>query len=170
MAAIVFLSHASKDRKVAETICQAVESRGVQCWMANRDVHPGENFQEAIVHAIRAAKVMVFVFSANSNNSDEVKKEIALAGANKLFVIPVRVEDVDPNEALLYEFATRQWIDMFSDWEDSLDQVMTQIKAIAAVPAAEPDAAVDKSKGAPRAADQAGPPPAAPEPPSVDVE
>jgi len=133
MAATVFLSHASKDKKMADTICAAIESRGVECWMATRDIHPGENFQEAIVRAIRATKVMLFVFSANSNNSDEVKKEIALAGQNKLFVIPVRVEDVAPNEAFAYEFATRQWIDLFNDWEASLDQLMTQIKAVTAM-------------------------------------
>ena len=110
MAATIFLSYASKDQKVAETICQALEGRGLSCWMAVRNVHPGENFQEAIVRAIGSAKVMLFVFSANSNNSDEVKKEIVLAGQHKLFVIPIRVEDVAPNEALAYEFATRQWI------------------------------------------------------------
>jgi TPR repeat protein len=130
MAATVFLSHASKDQKMAETICQAIEARGIDCWMSTRDVHPGENFQEAIVRAIRSCKVMLFVFSANANNSDEVKKEIALAGSNKLFVIPVRVEDVAPNEALAYEFATRQWINLFADWESSLDELMTQIESV----------------------------------------
>ena len=132
MAASIFLSHASKDLKTAETICSALEGRGLECWMAQRDVRPGENFQEAIVRAIRAAKVMLFVFSANSNNSDEVKKEIALAGSNKLFVIPVRVEDVTPNEAFAYELATRQWIDLFSDWETALDQLTVQIEAVIA--------------------------------------
>jgi hypothetical protein len=133
MAATIFLSYASKDQKTAETICQALEGRGFQCWMAARNVHPGENFQEAIVRAIRAAKVMLFVFSANSNNSDEVKKEIALAGKEKVFVIPIRVEDVIPNEALAYEFATRQWIDLFKDWEFSLEQLSLQIEAVSAL-------------------------------------
>ncbi len=118
---------------MAETICTALESRGQSCWFGARDIHPGENFQESIVRAIRAAKVMVFVFSANSNNSDEVKKEIVLASQHKLFVIPVRVEDVTPNEAFAYEFATRQWIDLFSDWETSLDQLCMQIDAITAM-------------------------------------
>ena len=133
MAATVFLSYASKDQKTAETICQALEGRGLECWMAVRNVHPGENFQEAIVRAIRAAKVMLFVFSANSNNSDEVKKEIALAGQHKVFVIPIRVEDVIPNEALAYEFATRQWIDLFRDWDFALEQLATQIVAVTAL-------------------------------------
>ena len=126
MAATVFLSYASKDEKTATTICQALEGRGLQCWISCRDIHPGENFQEAIVRAIGAARVMLFVFSANSNNSDEVKKEIVLAGRHKLFVIPVRVEDVLPNDSLTYEFATRQWIDLFRDWDFALEQRATK--------------------------------------------
>src|SRR5580698_10376435 len=133
MAATVFLSYASKDQKTAETICQALEGRGLECWMAARNVHPGENFQEAIVRAIRAAKVMLFVFSANSNNSDEVKKEIVLAGQHKVFVIPIRVEDVVPNDSLSYEFATRQWIDLFRDWDFALEQLTAQIVAVTAL-------------------------------------
>jgi TPR repeat protein len=133
MAANIFLSYASKDQKTAETICQALESRGLECWMAVRNIHPGENFQEAIVRAIRSAKVMLFVFSANSNNSDEVKKEIVLAGQHKLFVIPIRVEDVAPNEALAYEFATRQWIDLYKDWESAIEQLTAQVQAVTAL-------------------------------------
>ena len=127
MSANIFISFAGHDLKVASTLCKALESRGFKCWISSRDVGPGQNFQEAIVRAIRAAKVMLFVFSANSNNSDEVKKEIALAGAHKVFVIPIRVEDVIPIEALAYEFATRQWIDLFRDWDFALEQLATQI-------------------------------------------
>jgi TPR repeat protein len=133
MAATVFLSYASKDQKTAETICQALEGRGLDCWISCRNVHPGENFQEAIVRAIRGAKVMLFIFSANSNNSDEVKKEIVLASQHKLFVIPIRVEDVVPNDSLSYEFATRQWIDLFRDWDFALEQLATQIVAVTAM-------------------------------------
>jgi TIR domain len=117
MSAPTFISFASKDHGVAETICAAVENRGFPCWISSRDIEPGENFQIAIVQAIRAAKTMILVFSANSNNSDEIKKELALASQSHLVVIPIRVEDVTPDEAFAYEFATRQWIDAFDDWE-----------------------------------------------------
>ncbi len=126
----VFVSHSSKDQKVARTICTALEHRGVKCWIADRDVRPGENFQEAIVRAIRAAKVMVLVFTTNANNSDEIKKELALASQNRLTIIPVRVEDVIPNEAFAYEFATRQWIDLFADWENEVDRLCSRICAV----------------------------------------
>ena len=122
MSASIFISYASQDQKVATTLCKALESRNFKCWIAARDIAPGENFQIAIVRAIRAAKIMLLVFTGNSNNSDEMAKELALASQSKLIVVPLRIDDVRPNDAFSYEFATRQWIDFFSDWETAIDQ------------------------------------------------
>jgi hypothetical protein len=78
---------------------------------------------EAIMRAIRTTKVMVLVFSENANNSEEIKREIVLAGNAKLTVIPVRVEDVVPGDAFAYQFATRQWIDLFDDWDSQIERL-----------------------------------------------
>jgi hypothetical protein len=107
MSADIFISFASQDAKVARTICTALESRGFTCWISARNIHPGENFQSAIVRAIRGAKVLLLVFTANSNRSEEMTKELALASQQKLMVVPLRVENVDPSDAFAYEFATR---------------------------------------------------------------
>ena len=98
----IFVSYSSKDDKVAKRICTALEAKGLVCWIASRDINPGENFGEAIVTAIRNAKVMLLVFTQNANNSDEIKKELVLAGHNRLIVIPVRVEDIEPGGAFAY--------------------------------------------------------------------
>jgi hypothetical protein len=78
-----FLSHASVDLKVVETICVVLESRHHTCWLANRDVRLGENYMAAIVNALRDCKLMVLVFSDNANRSDEITKELALASKYK---------------------------------------------------------------------------------------
>ena len=127
MTADVFISFASKDRKVAMTLCQSLERRGVKCWISARDILAGENFQVAIVQAIRNARILLLVFTANSNNSEEMTKELALASQQKMIVIPLRVEDVTPSDAFTYEFATRQWIDAFADWEFAIDQLVQRI-------------------------------------------
>lgn len=129
----IFISHASKDRKFAATICDALEERGFYCWMANRDIRAGEDFAEAIVRAIRAAAVMILVFSSNANNSDEIKKELALAGQSRLIVLPVRVEDVTPEGAFAYQLATRQWIDLFDDWEQSIALVARRLESVPSI-------------------------------------
>ena len=126
----IFISFSSKDAKAALTICGAIEARGYACWISSRDVGPGENFQGEIVRAIRGAGLMVLVFSANANGSTEIAKEIALASQNHLMVIPVRIEDVLPNEELSYEFATRQWIDVFDNWERAIQQLLAQIAKV----------------------------------------
>ncbi len=77
----VFISYATTDRKQALSVCEAVEGRGVACWISSRDVAPGANYQEAIVRALRDAPAMVLVFSKAANNSDEIKKELSLAAA-----------------------------------------------------------------------------------------
>jgi hypothetical protein len=133
VSATVFISYSSKDQDIAETICRALEARGLACWIACRDVHAGENFQEAIVRALRAARVMVLVFTSNANNSDEIKKELVLAGRHQVTVVPVRVEDVVPNDAFSYEFATRQWVDLFKDWEHEIELLATRISHVLAV-------------------------------------
>jgi hypothetical protein len=158
LSANVFISFASQDKKVATTLCAALESRGFSCWISTRDIKPGENFQIAIVRAIRNAKMMLLVFTANSNASDEMSKELALASQQKLIVVPLRVEDVAPNEAFAYEFATRQWIDFFADWEAAINQLCVRLAQ-----------AMPPEDVAPAAPLELAPPPAAPPEPVAEA-
>ncbi len=124
-----FVSYATADRREAAAICTALERRGFACWMAARDVRPGDNYQEAIVAAIRAAGALVLVFSESANRSDEIKKELSLASRFRVPVIAVRIADVDPSDAFAYELSTRQWIDLFADREGAIDAVARRLDA-----------------------------------------
>jgi len=136
----IFISHASRDRKMANTLCQSLESRGLNCWIATRDIEPSEAYQDAIVSALEECSVMVLVFSNNANNSQEIKKEIALASQYLIPVIPVRIEDVLPQGGYQYELANRQWIDLFQDWEGSIDRIVQRVNRTAPDEAARPGA------------------------------
>jgi TIR domain len=130
VSAAIFISYSSKDQDIAGTICQALEARGHQCWISSRDIRPGDNFQEAIVRALRSARIMLLVFTSNANNSDEIKKELVLAGRHRVTVVPIRVEDVVPSDAFTYELATRQWVDLFKDWEREIEILATRLGQI----------------------------------------
>jgi hypothetical protein len=158
----VFISHSSRDAKIARSISNALELRGHRCWISSRDIGPGENFQEAIVRAIRRSRLMVLVFTGHANNSNEIKKEMALASQSNLTVIPIRVEDVVPNDAFAYEFATRQWIDTFENWEHAIERLSVQVGAI--LHGASPTDAIAASDKAPPA-----PPPRRPAPNRVPM-
>ncbi len=156
----VFISYATSDRKEALSVCEAIERRGTPCWIACRDVRPGENYQEAIVRAIRTARAMVLVFSDAANNSDEIKKELSLVSRSRVPLMALRLADVEPSDAFAYELSTRQWIDLFEDWDRSLDSLVRRIDEIS--PRGE-DGAADGAPPAARpkatSAARAAPPP-----------
>jgi hypothetical protein len=130
MSASLFISHATQDARVAARLCEAMEGRGFSCWIASRDIAPGENFQVAIVRAIRGAKIMLLVFTGAANGSEEVAKELALASQNRMIVVPLRVENIAPSETFAYEFATRQWIDFHTDWPSAVEQLARYIGGV----------------------------------------
>ena len=65
----VFISHSSKDKNVADAVVAALEAAGITCWVAPRDIAPGMDWGEAIVRGIAECKLMVLVYSGNSNRS-----------------------------------------------------------------------------------------------------
>ena len=69
MAHDVFISYSSKDKPTADAVCAMLESRGVRCWVAPRDILPGVEYAEALVDALQQSRLMVLVFSSGSNQS-----------------------------------------------------------------------------------------------------
>jgi TolB-like protein/Tfp pilus assembly protein PilF len=107
----VFVSHSSKDKASADAICQRLESEGIICWIAPRDVDAGTDWTERIIQAIDSCQVFVLVFSENANHSDHVRREVAKACTSGLAVIPVRIANTVPNSSLAYFLGTVHWLD-----------------------------------------------------------
>lgn len=111
MARDVFISHSAHDKAVAHAICAALETAGIGCWVAPRDVRPGRSFPGEITRAIRQSKVMVLIFSGHSNNSEQVLREVQLAVDCHLPIIRFRIEDVTLTDDLQYFLSTPHWLD-----------------------------------------------------------
>src|SRR3954447_25865164 len=102
MAHDVFISHSAQDKAVADAVCAALESAEVRCWIAPRDVQPGRSFAGEITRAIQQSEIMVLIFSARSNASEQVLREVQLAVNARLHIIQFRIEDVHLNDDLRY--------------------------------------------------------------------
>jgi len=139
MSASIFVSYASVDRNHVERLVSFLETHHLGCWVSFRDIGVGENYQESITRALRAAKVIIVVFTRHANSSSEVQKELSLASRYKLLVIPLRIEDIEPGDALAYELATHQWVDMFRNWNAGCERLLSQLEGILSPePAREP--------------------------------
>ncbi|MGA7790688.1 MAG: toll/interleukin-1 receptor domain-containing protein [Xanthobacteraceae bacterium] len=114
MAHDVFISYSTKDKPAADATCAVLESKGLRCWIAPRDITPGADWGETIVGAIHASQALVLVFSANANLSHQVKREVERAVTLGLPVIPLRIENVLPAKSLEYFLSTPHWLDAFT--------------------------------------------------------
>ncbi|HWY52094.1 MAG TPA: toll/interleukin-1 receptor domain-containing protein [Chthoniobacterales bacterium] len=114
MAHDVFVSYSSKDKPTADAVCAVLESRGIRCWVAPRDILPGSDWGGSIIEAIGGARAMVLIFSANANSSGQIKREVERAVNKGIPVIPLRIEDVVPTASLEYFISTPHWLDAFA--------------------------------------------------------
>ncbi|MEO5713749.1 MAG: toll/interleukin-1 receptor domain-containing protein [Luteolibacter sp.] len=111
MAHDVFISYSSSNKPVADAICAGLEAEKLRCWIAPRDVLPGQNYGESIVHAIAGCKVMVLVFSGATNVSQAVIREAERAMHNSKPIIPFRIEDTPMSPGLEFFLASCHWLD-----------------------------------------------------------
>jgi TolB-like protein len=107
----VFISYASPDRATADALCVAMETAGVTCWIAPRDINPGEFYADAIVHAIDAAKVMVLVLSQQTSASPHVAREVERATSKRCAIVSFRIDQFTMPPALEYFLNASHWLD-----------------------------------------------------------
>src|SRR5260221_7243569 len=108
----VFLSYASHDTEIANTVCRELESRGIRCWIAPRDVAPGALYADAIVRAINESKVLLIVLSQSAVASSHVGREIERAASKHKQIIALRIDAAPLSPALEYFLSESQWVDM----------------------------------------------------------
>lgn len=113
MARDIFISYSQPDRECAFELTQLLEAKGFSVWIAPRDISPAAEWAEEIIDAISAARVMVLVFSARSNSSPQVRREVERAVHKGLRILPFRIEDVLPSKSLEYFLSSQHWLDGF---------------------------------------------------------
>ena len=127
----IVISYSRRNSDIAEGLASALRERGVDYWY-DRMIKPGADWRDEIANAISNAKIFIILFSAESNDSQELRKELAIADRHKLLIVPVRVEEIEPKGLFEYELARRQWFDLFPDWRKALPGVVDYIAEAAA--------------------------------------
>jgi hypothetical protein len=107
----VFISHSTKDKDAADAVCAALESSGMRCWIAPRDIKPGEVWATSILHGINQSRLMVLVLSPHANKSKHVGREVERADTRGTPILTLRIADVMPQDALEYFLSDSQWLD-----------------------------------------------------------
>jgi len=128
----VFISHSSKDKEIAEKVLNFFEGRGLNCWIAPRDIVPGTEWAAAINAAITASKVFLIIYTANSAESSQVSREISLAETKQgVFVVPYKTDDTPLVGSFEYYLVGSHFISAdYSKNDYKLEELYTQVADI----------------------------------------
>ncbi len=109
----IFVSYSQPDRQHALELTEHLELNGLRVWIAPRNVSPAAEWAAEIIDAIASARVMVLIFSAHSNGSPQVRREVERAVSKDIRVLTFRIEDVLPSKSLEYFLSGQHWLDGF---------------------------------------------------------
>ena len=139
----VFVSYSHPDHDCAFDIVAWVEARNIGVWIAPRDVSPTADWAADVIDAISAARIMVLVFSASTNESVQVRREVERAVHKGLIVLQFRIEDVLPIKSLEYFLSSQHWLDAFPPpREPHYHRLCAFLEKALAVPSAHPASAL----------------------------
>jgi DNA-binding PadR family transcriptional regulator len=115
----VFICHGKEDKEVARKLHEKLGTLGVQTWIDEENLLPGQDWELEIIKAVRESDIVLVCLSTKSvRKTGFIQKEIKLAldaadqkPEGKIFLIPARIDDCDIPSRL----KSRQWVDLFDE-------------------------------------------------------
>ena len=102
-----FISYSSKDQDIANRLYADLQSNGVRCWFAPKDMKTGDRIRNRIDEAIRHYDKLLLILSEASLASDWVEDEAEAAfekeriakeqGQERTVLFPIRLDDMVKN-------------------------------------------------------------------------
>jgi|GEM_PF-4274825 len=128
----VFISYAHDDREKILKLYEDLKVRGVNVWLDEKDLKPGELWKKAIQNQIPKSKFFLFCVSESAlrkteNGEGFVDTELQQAyelaqeqSTKEFIIIPVRLEDTGYGD---HRISTRHQVKLFSDWDTEVDKL-----------------------------------------------
>jgi hypothetical protein len=127
----VFLCHSSGDKPAVRDLYHRLRSDGIDPWLDEENLLPGQNWEREIPKAVRNCDVALVCLSESSvNKRGYVQKEIKFAldvadeqPEDAIFLIPLRLEECDVPERLrLYH-----WVNIYES--KGYEKLMRSLRA-----------------------------------------
>lgn len=133
----VFISYSRRDYiddngnvihgNIVSKIKETLKKHGITYWIDEDGINSGDEFARLIIKSIKESKILLFVSTENSNNSEWTRKEIASAIAYKKKIIPFKYDDTPFNDSLLLYLADLDFISYGKTGDKALQRLVTSI-------------------------------------------
>lgn len=126
----VFIAYASEDRVHARHLYRALKDRGLEPWMDEQKLLPGQNWPRAIERAIEASDYVLMCFSRRSVGKrgffqSELRYALDVAAyvpLDQIFLLPVRLSECKIPQQIARQ---TQYIDLFPEWESGINALVS---------------------------------------------
>lgn len=126
----IFISYSTVDMAQAETVRNVLETNGLSCWMAPRDIPGGSNYTKEIPIAIRNCKVFVLILSKNAQGSHWVLKELDSAVNAGKVILPFMLEDCTLNDEFNFLLTGAQRYAAYQKTAEAMETLIGRIRGI----------------------------------------
>lgn len=120
----VFISYSTFDEAIARDVCRVLEENGICCWIALRDAKPGYPYACEIMSGIEESKMLLLIFSSNSNVSEPVASEIEEAFNKKKPIIVFLIENKPMAPELKFFLKRKHWLVAYPDYKQKLGNLV----------------------------------------------
>jgi hypothetical protein len=137
-----FISYSSKDQDFVNKLHEDLQSKGVRCWFAPKDLRIGDKFRDLIDESIRLHDKLLIVLSASSVASpwvgDEVESAIEREHREERTVLfPIKIDEavMVSRQAWAATIRRARHIGGFTGWKDhdsyqkAFDRLLRDLKA-----------------------------------------
>ena len=132
----LFVSYAKKDAfDTASEVVVDLERRGLNCWVAPRDIPAGASWSGEIAKSIRRSQSFLLLLSECANASEEIEKEVNEAARQRKTLFVIRLADIEPSDGLGYHLNRVQWLDLFRNRESVFNEITARVMALRQVTA-----------------------------------
>jgi hypothetical protein len=130
----VFLSHNHADKPFVRLLAADVKALGVQIWLDELELKPGDSLILSISKAIGAADYVLAFLSPHSIKSNWVTKELAVAttlgiNGNRIIVIPLLLRGLESNDIPMF-LIDQLYVDFRqpSQYDSSFKELLRRLK------------------------------------------
>ena len=141
----IYLAYSDRDKKEAAHVADILEKKGFPCFMASRDLLPGQNYIESITTAIQNAPMMIVIAGDNTFDSHQIIREISYASQmNKPILTAMLSPNVDLRGPASYYLAYSKNFDLTSS--DGEHKMLAYVKELSDGFSAQENVSSDRSK------------------------
>jgi hypothetical protein len=129
-ARVAFISHSSKDKPFVRQLAADLVASGIQVWLDEQRIAVGDSIPESIAQGVAESDFFLLVISADSINSEWVKKELNQALVHEIEkrrvrVMPVLLSKVERPLTI----RDKKYADFTESYSAGLKELLISIKA-----------------------------------------